>query len=372
MTRLHDVAILGRTPAGLCAAYCLARKRLDVVVIDSPQQAVECPLADWAPADLMRLGPLPRSLPADCGADAFRKVVYHNVTFDRTVVYASRSIIGYVMRRSDLMNALSALATGAGARIRPAARLPAIRLQEDSVRLDGPVQVTAKLLVIAQNQPSDVFSELALPIRTVPQSPIVVCGLDIPLASRTQARRSAGAFHIVELRERSDLGLFFVVAGTVHLRVVSTSPNTGPRAKELSGMMTSLQRAGLLPADLPLTKVRGAVWRPPAGVALELETHVAKRCLLIGTAGGFADSITGHTLSAGIRSAFLAADVVRAAVASGDLQETLVRFKTSWRQSLAEYLRPPNTSLGMLLPLIFVNQRIVAKFTNALLHGASI
>jgi hypothetical protein len=47
-------------------------------------------------------------------------------------------------------------------------------------------------------------------------------------------------------------------------------------------------------------------------------------------------------------------------------------FRDVWRNELAEYLRPPNTSLQMLLPLLFVNKRIVTKFTRALLYGEDI
>ena len=49
-----------------------------------------------------------------------------------------------------------------------------------------------------------------------------------------------------------------------------------------------------------------------------------------------------------------------------------MKFKTSWREHLADYLRPPNTSLRLLLPLLFVNQSIVERFTRALLYGESI
>ena len=68
--------------------------------------------------------------------------------------------------------------------------------------------------------------------------------------------------------------------------------------------------AGILPASLSLDKARGAVWYPPAGEALDMETHVAKRCILIGTAGGFADTITGQTLWPSIRSAMIGAEAV--------------------------------------------------------------
>jgi len=177
---------------------------------------------------------------------------------------------------------------------------------------------------------------------------------------------------VVQMSERTELGLFFRVGGVVHLRMISNSSAAGTRAAELSAMLTNLQRAGVLPPDLKLGRAKGAIWHPPAGLALELETHVAKRCLLVGTAGGFVEGITGQSVHPSVTSALLGADVAHAALDARNPQESLMKFKNSWRKKLVEYLRPPSTSLHMLLPLLFVNQNIVGKFTKALLHGESI
>jgi len=137
-------------------------------------------------------------------------------------------------------------------------------------------------------------------------------------------------------------------------------------------MVTNLQRAGILPGSLQIGRARGAIWRPPGGVAAEAETHVAKRCLLAGTAGGFADSITGQTLFPSVRSALIAAEIAMAALRSADPQTALGQYKIAWREKLGDYLRPPGTSLQMLFPLLFVNKRLVRRFTGALLFGKNI
>jgi flavin-dependent dehydrogenase len=134
-------------------------------------------------------------------------------------------------------------------------------------------------------------------------------------------------------------------------------------------MVTSLQRAGLLPQRLPLGRSRGAVWRPPAGLAIELETHVAKRCLLAGTAGGFAEIVLGQTLLPTVRSAILAAEAAMAALKDDRPQEALGDFKTSWRDSLGGWLRPLPTPLHMLLPMLPANRKLAAKLTAQLLRG---
>ena len=137
-------------------------------------------------------------------------------------------------------------------------------------------------------------------------------------------------------------------------------------------MVGALQQSKLLPKQLPLAKARGAVWHPPAGLALEMERHVAKRCLIMGTAGGFAESVTGQTIRPSLESAILAADTAKTALNRPDMQNKLAEFKSAWRDRQSNYLRPPSTSLHLLLPLLFVNQSIVARFTKAFLYGEAI
>ena len=371
MADLHDIAILGRTAAGCAAAAHLAAGGHDVLVLDAPCQAVECPLHDWVGRGFFSMAELPDALAKQCGATSFRQVTYHSADLAKHTEYRSRVTAGRFLHPTKLIRALHDHAVAAGATIRRCRRRPKIRLAEDEIRLDSASPVRARLLLIAQASPGQIVRELSLPARVVPQSPLTISALDVPI-TKAAAANVRGPLHIVAAHERTEMGAFFVDNATLHLRIVSTSPAAGSRTRELSAMVTALQQRGLLPGDLSLAKARGAFWRPPAGVALELETHVAKRCLLMGTAGGFAEAVTGQTLTASVRSALVAAKIASEALGSDRCQDALMRFKNSWRRSLASFIRPPNTSLPMLLPLLFVNRRMVARFTAALLEGKDI
>jgi hypothetical protein len=370
MAQDFDIAVLGATPAGYAAAYCLASKGRRVVLLDAPGQPSESPLADWVPREFFDIQTLPKALEKNSGARLFKQVTYHNADLSRKVDYSTRAAIGYFLNVKELIASLRKQAVAAGVKIRPCRQRPAIRLMEDHVDLASTPPTKARLLLIAFNGPSDIITELALPAQNLPRPPMVVAALDIPLGSRASALQ--GALHVIETPNRGDLGMFMVARKRLHIRLISSSAASGARVAELSTLVAKLQRAGAVPADLPIKKASGAVWYPPAGMALELETHVAKRCMLIGTAGGFAESITGQTLYPSVKSAVIAADIAHAALDHAHAQEELMKFKTHWRKNLADYLRPPNTSLQMLLPLLFVNQQIVAKFTRALLFGESI
>ena len=371
MRKLYDVVILGSTPAGLAAATYLAKQGADVAVVSHQGAAVECPLACWVPRDLFKLTELPKGLAKSTGASEFKKVLFHNNGLDREVPYRSRTTLGHLIGAGELTKALKSAANKAGAKVRGTSTAPAIQLSEDRVDVLGTTGVSAKMLLVAQDRPADIIGELSLPVRTVPRSSLVVAGLDVPLTDSASGDLS-GALHIAELPERSELGLFFVHGKMLHARVISSSAAAGNRAGELSNLIQGLQQANIVPEGLSLGKATGAVWHPPAGVALELESHVAKRCLLVGTAGGVVETITGHTPYPAIRSALLGAELVLKSLDSNNPQDTLMSFKNVWRKALADYLRPPNTSLHMLMPLLFANKRIVPKFTRALLFGQNI
>ena len=369
---MYDIAILGATAAGYAAAARLAKDGAAVALLDAPGRTVESPLCDWVGRSFFSRPGLPRSLASACEAVAFRRACYHNAELSQAAPHRGRTVIGHFVQAARLTKALRAMAKAAGVTVRRTMSLPAIDLQEQHVSLFGTRRTQARLLLVAQSCPSDIIGELALPMRIVPLGSLTISALDVPIASKDVAKQIGNALNVVQLPERTELGMYFAVGRTLHVRVISSSPAAGTRAAELSTMLAALQAAELLPARLPLGRARGAVWCPPAGVALELETHVAKRCLLIGTAGGFVEAVTGQTLAASVRSALLGAEVASEALASDDCQEALMRFKTIWRRSLADFIRPPNTSLQMLLPLLFANKRIIGRFTAALLEGKNI
>jgi flavin-dependent dehydrogenase len=364
VTTVHDAAILGATPAGFAAAYALRRAGKTVVVVDAPPSADASPLADWTSADFFRLPHLPAGLLRAAKGRPFSTVCYHNVGLDRQVPHRRRAVAGYFMQAAELTAALAAAARKAKVRVRTSATVPVIRLAEDAVCVSGSTEVEARLLIIAAGQPYEVLGDLGLAGRTARPSPLTVAGLDVPVSMRGD-----GALHVVEEPERSEIGLFFVLGSRLHLRIVSSSAAAGTRAAELSAMVARLQQARILPARLPLHRARGAVWRPPAGMALELDTHVAKRCVLAGTAGGFCEPVTGATLYAATASALLAAEAGAKALSGRDLHAPLAAYGSLWRKHLETRLLRPATPFQVLLPLVFANPKVAGRLTATLLYA---
>lgn len=374
MAQECDVAVLGSTPAGLVAAVAMARAKRRVVVVDAPAEPTESPLADWVPRDFFTLAPFLKALPDAMGAEPFAGVLFHSADATRSAEYrVPRGAAGYALPAGALPEALTKLVRKANVQIVTADARPALHLEETRVRVDAGDGVTARLLLIAQDTPARVINELSLPVRAIPSSPLRVTGLDIPWTAAKISKHFPPGLRVVDMPLRGQLGLFFPVGATLHVRLIQQQEQEeGSAAVDLSTLLSMLQRSGLLPADLPMANVRGAVWRPPSGVALDLETHVAKRTLLAGTAGGFAGAMSGQTIVPTVRSALVAVRVIEKALDAPEEQGALGAFKNEWRKALADYLRPPNTALNMLLPLLFVNRQMVDRIARAMLYGESI
>ena len=367
---LYDVVVRGETVAGVAVAIQLARqgRRVAVVAADCPQ--VECPLAEWAPADLFDLEPLTGVVKAS-GPKAFSNVIYHSADGERSAEYAARKVLGYFFGADRLLKALTAAGRRAGVKF-IAKGAGTVKLAEHDVTVAGARRVTGRILLAACDAPTGAIGMLRLPVRRVSPGRLEAVGLDVTWTAAGLKKHFGEAMHVVHLGRGDEIALYFAVGSTGHLRLVRPRGIASKPAESLSKLVKTLKAGGLWPDSLPLDRMNAAVWNPPAGAALELDGHVAKRTLLVGTAGGFADLMTAQTIAPSIRSALLAGEVAAEALDSDEPQDALNGFSTRWREALVDSLRPPHTSVGMLLGLGFVNKQMVRRFTRAMLYGESL
>jgi len=137
-------------------------------------------------------------------------------------------------------------------------------------------------------------------------------------------------------------------------------------------LVTRVSQAGLLPADLAVDTSAITTRPAPARRALEIESHVDKRSLRIGEAGGFVAAASCEGIHPAMWSARLAAEVITTAIESRHPQDELRQFSASWRTTMAQYLRPPNTDAHFLLPLVFSNQQMADRMAGAFWRGENI
>jgi flavin-dependent dehydrogenase len=183
-----------------------------------------------------------------------------------------------------------------------------------------------------------------------------------------------GALH-VSLGFGAAPGYAWAFPGTDQVNVgIGVRGGHAHRIEDLYEKWTAgLRDLGLVPQGANLTGPDGAAI--PAGAALEFESHVGKRTILIGDAGGFASAATGEGIYPGVQSAAIASRCILKALDADrgrkgvHCQDELQTFKTLWRQQIAPHLQMPNVNVTFLLPLIYTNQEIADRFGRAFLFG---
>jgi flavin-dependent dehydrogenase len=154
-----------------------------------------------------------------------------------------------------------------------------------------------------------------------------------------------------------------------HQACLTLMTGDGSAAAQLADLCKAAAAAGLLPSGSG-----AAVTAAPnlGGAALELESHVGKRCLLVGDAGGFVSAFSHEGLYPALRSGWLAAESAARSLDAPVLQDELATFSSLWRTNLADYLHAPNTDLALLLPMVFSNLRMAQRLAQAFLLGQAL
>ncbi len=147
------------------------------------------------------------------------------------------------------------------------------------------------------------------------------------------------------------------------------STASGQAADLIDRLLGELRFLNALPAGLGEPTGPAHTWALPLAAALDIESHVAKRSLAVGLAGGFVAALSGQWLYPSARVAALAGSVAAKALPADQPQDVLAGFSARWRGELSDFLRSPNTRLSFLLPLVFSNQQIADRFARAYLFG---
>lgn len=361
----YDIVVIGAGPAGLAAALQARQHDLSVLVIERHPFPRPRTFPSW-------LGPAAVAIAQGWGVDAevaqaspFNGVTLYGWDFEQSARAEGADLQGWVVDRAAFDQALHDVAVERGAEVRHGVSATGLELGEAqaTVTLDDGDSVSGGIVLLAggagphANLLSDVTpaAHVAPSVRCVQMvAPVkdATPGLDIVLGqSRTQ--------HLAT-----------VLRGTDAVRVTLAGQDAPPvLLGALEEFCTRAVRAGVLPAlpdEMPATGVS------PAGVALEMDSHVGKRTMLIGDAGGFVAAFSNEGVYPAMKSGCIAADVAARALGSELLQDELLLFGAAWRQELADYLRMPNTDLTLLGPLVLNNPQMTQRVARAFLLGQTL
>lgn len=255
-----------------------------------------------------------------------------------------------------------------------------IELQERqvNVRLADAEPISARFLLLADGASRSFFQAN---LAGAPRCDAIAPGaqgrwfaaLRIPVNARSaEAKALDNHLHWLLTPAREDRCLVWWRDGNAVVITLLACGTDRAVAAELCEMAGELVERKLIPAGKGIDPA-GVLLRPaPVRFALDVESHVDKRCLLIGDAGGFVSQVSGEGLYPALWSAKLGCECLLRAMDSRHPQDELRGFSTAWRSTMADYLRPPNTDMHFLLPLVFNNEQMAQRMAAAFWRGENI
>ncbi len=360
----YDLVIIGGGPAGSAAAIEARRRKLSVLIIEGAAEphSITCP--GW-------IAPPAAEICHELGVDlngaataTWSGLRIFSLDFTESTEVADPQLAGAIVESNTLANNLLAAADQTGADIITNTTVTRLTTGEDRVTLtlSNNHSVSASAAIVADG-PGSTTSGLT-PITTIPNSSIEF------QCAQARIPRSNGhaGIDLVSGTNRA-LRLVTLVHGKSATRATLLSRDTGTNAvDQLAQVIQAGSRANILP---PANGTEIYAIPAVAGTALEIESHVGKRCLLIGAAGGFAAALSSESLYPALVSGQIAAQTVADALAADVFQDQLTTFGNRWRAALADYLQMPNTDLGLLMPMVFKHEKMAQRIARAFLLGHS-
>ncbi len=353
-----DLLIVGAGSTGCAAAICAAKRGARVALAGARRAADR---VSWVSPDGVallteKLGVTAKQL----GAVPFSGLTLHDWRGAKHAAVTDDALSGWIAQRSDLDAGLLAAAAKAGAK-RFDAEIARMVASEESIAatLAGDECVRARLALIADGADTPLARQCGLiAAGALPGAPACLS------VSFDDGGKSARIDVILGGHREGKIATLTRAAGRATLTLVTRDRST-PAESQWAEVVEAARRAELFAGD-PGPPAR---WACPAGLALDLETHIGKRSLLVGDTGGFVAAFSGEGLYPGMWSGARGAEIALDALAEPVPQDAMLRFGVEWRAALADYLRMPNTDLSLLMPLVFGNAQMTARVARAFLCG---
>lgn len=359
---IYDAMVIGGGIAGTTAAILLAKAGKQVVLVEKEaEDAAASDRPDWLTAPAVTLLEELDVDVAKCLGRPFAGAVFHAPDLDKEARSEAAEAPGYRVNYATLLQALRHRAAGlkvalrygaTPARIGAVEEYVTVRFDAEERSLDAAFMITAGGAVSPDDAGrSHCVAETTAPVKKREQDDFLHWALGL----------EGGAA----------LGCWWFVDKGVVLRL-HTPGQPDQATEQLLTLVRKVSERGLLPGRLATDDLSCHVRPAPPRFALEIDSHVDKRGLRIGDAGGFYSAASREGIYPAMWSAKLASNVLLKAFKSPHPQDELRSFSSLWRTTMAEYLRPPNTDAQFLLPLIFSNQQIADRMAAAFWRGENI
>lgn len=369
--KVFDVLVLGAGPAGVAAALFAARRKLSVALIERRARPPAELQIEWLhPGASQVLKQLGVGV-GDISAGVLRAVRFVDLRSAQSAAVELDPRVNLV-RVNELTARLWAQAASRVTAFARRTDATEIETAEDNVRLttaDGRGFV-GRILIAADGVEAGTARRIGVYPEGSGRSAAAAQWSDLGASFAAVGSRPA-ALEMSLLFDSPVLNDFAYVCGGGGGACVGVLATGGPReALDRFSRAVEYGRAeALLPTGARISDARVCRRALPLGLALEYETHVGKRSLAIGDAGGFVPSLGGAGLHAALESARMAVEVAAGALGAEHPQDALSAFDGLWRAELVDHLRLPSVDLRFLLPLVFSNHRMAERLARAFFGG---
>ena len=368
-----DVLVMGDHPSAYLAAALLRHKgKLRIAHSTIPGQAEPDRLVVLNPA-LFSLHPLLEPLKRKLEMSALYGIQFLSDDPATRSEHRSKSALAYICSYKAIRSAMQKIAESQEVECLTPKTLEIHRLDESGADVTaGRNTLRPTALVVAGTLPQDQQKRLGLPESWGPD--LVHRYTFVKLAGTKWADVGSRPIMPMSLNLKEMLSWAWMIPGENCLQLAVEQPiETVGRVNptELLGHWVDLlRRNGVLNSktDVPLKTVE-SMDLPLAG-ALPHE-GVGNRTLLVGPAGGFY-SACGEDIYPNCWSAVHAAEAMKKSLKEPYLQDALQAYRTRWRTTLGNYLRGPQQNFRFLLPLVYRNQVMTSRLTEAILLGKSV
>jgi flavin-dependent dehydrogenase len=359
--KIVDLLIVGAGPAGAAAAIVAAKAGAAVLIVEREALGRGRPCGGWvSPAGVKLATELGLKAKA-AQAATFTGLRLFSWDFTKSASVTDDEFHGWLVPRSAFDAGLTELAVKAGAVLRQKTTIEKISLRDDRVdaTLAGGASVSGRILIVADGHDSATARMAAT---TYSQPGMDTCR--VTFAQAAVPKGAAGVDVALGQSRASQLAVITRHAGGARIAVQSRGGGEAPEML-MAAVLRAAAKAGVIGA------AEGAVQTMTfrTGSALDTDSQVRKRCLLVGDAGGFVASFSGEGIYPALKSGCIAAQTALRSLTAKHAQDELATFDEAWRGELADYLRMPNTDLSLLMPLVFSNPQMTKRVARAFLLG---